>query len=817
MFGLLSFVCITAFIPQSVCEDAYPFDEVFADSLQSIHEAPSIEGDEELAYEEIAFPEEHYVEKKLAQEEFSEESFQNPLELQYDESEFSPDIETEVPSLSDDVDLDEPEPPPQEQTAPSPVAPKINPLEYPPQALPFSQPSLSQELVIDLKNPLFAHGVITTEEGGVITGQGIRIQARKIEYINKIENGIRIQRIIAEEDLMMEYANRAFVGTRLEYDFIQKTGVLYNGKTFVDIWFLGGDKIELQEDGTFYISNAFVTTCEDQDNTWEINAKSVKITEEKFLAARNIRFRFFKVPLFWLPSFKSNLKAFSDPPIRYKVVWDKGLGPRLTMRYRVFSWKDLDLFFRLDYRIKRGFGGAFESEYSLPDHSTVFVTRSYGAHDKSFPNEKGPHRYRLQGLYHRQSKDEKSQIHLTWDKLSDTRMVGDFRSDDFEINTEKRTRFLIFHQFSSAIFNLNVQPRVNRFDSIDQELPRLTIGVRPFQLGSSGIISNNYINAGYLNYVFANELRKEFHQLRLSSSTRAARMETCNELYRPFSLGHFTLSPNIGVIGIFYSNNPAHHPIGQGMLTYGFNGQTRLFKNYEKFLHVSEPYLEFQGISSPTAALSHHFYFDIHDGYDQLNQLRLGWRNSFYSRRRSDFLPSIFTDIYTYGFFGNRDFAQTFPKFYLNVGWHRPSYAIRGGIAWNNEEQVWDYANIATDWTINEDIAFGIEFRHRSKYDWRKADHENFIVDVARSIPELLRSPMSDARDTLLTRFFIRLAPKWNCQIQSRHGWGRRNEPRYNAGKIDLITMLTCSWRLRLSYERLPNDNRFSGSVSLVK
>ena len=91
--------------------------------------------------------------------------------------------------------------------------------------------------------------------------------------------------------------------------------------------------------------------------------------------------------------------------------------------------------------------------------------------DKTFPDEKGPHRYRLQGLYHTQTKDNKTQVHLTWDKFSDTRMIGDFRSDDFEINTEKRTRFLVQHQLDNAFFHASVQPRANRFDSIDQELP----------------------------------------------------------------------------------------------------------------------------------------------------------------------------------------------------------------------------------------------------------------------------------------------------------------------------------------------------------
>jgi hypothetical protein len=101
------------------------------------------------------------------------------------------------------------------------------------------------------------------------------------------------------------------------------------------------------------------------------------------------------------------------------------------MRYRVFSWRDLDVFFRLDYRIKRGFGAAIESEYFSPSGATTFVTRNYGAKDKTFPDERGLNRYRLQGLYHTQSKDENTQVHLTWDKLSDTRMVGDFRSGRF--------------------------------------------------------------------------------------------------------------------------------------------------------------------------------------------------------------------------------------------------------------------------------------------------------------------------------------------------------------------------------------------------
>jgi hypothetical protein len=678
----------------------------------------------------------------------------------------------------------------------------------------LSTDSLADEIQINLKEPVFSQGVIKTDQGGIITAEGIRIQAQKIEYTNKIENGHRILKIVAEGDLMMEFGERAFVGQKLEYDFVTKTGTLWQGKTYVDIWFLGGDRIDLKEDGSYVIYNAFVTTCESQDNTWEINSESVKITKDHLLSANNIRFRFFKVPVFWLPSFKSNLKFFSDPPIRYKIVWDKGLGPRATMRYRVFSWEDFNLFFRLDYRLKRGFGAALESEYYSKDERTTFVTRSYGAHDKVVSDERGPRRYRLQGLFSHESLDQKTYTHLTYDKFSDIKMISDFRSSDFEIDTQRRTRLLINHQEDLAFGTFTVQPRLNRFESINQELPLLNMGVRPFNLGKSGILSENYVSAGYLDYVFANELHHSFPFLR---DTHSARLETRNRLYRPFSLGPVNLTPSLGIIGIFYNNNPDHTSVGQGVLTYGGEVNTKLYRSYIQYRHIVEPYLSYIGLSRPKAGLSEHFTFNIEDGYFQLNSLRLGVRNALFSLKKTQLFPVLSIDIYTYAFIDDSTFQKTFPKGYVAVVWNRPAYLVQVNSCWNFEEQVLDFFNARSEWTVNENVALILEFRHRSKYDWRKADHQNFILDVARSIEELLDSPLSDGRNTFLSRLQLRLSPKWTCHFESHTGWGRKNDPSYNAFKIDILTLLTCNWRLKFSFTHTPNDDRFSTQIQLAK
>ena len=679
---------------------------------------------------------------------------------------------------------------------------------------PEAKASEENPLTVDLRNPIFTQGVLSTHEGGIITAPGMRIQAKHIQYINRIEEGVRVQKISAEGDLMMEYEDRIFVGSRLEYDFVTRTGTLLDGKTFVDMWFLGGDKIELKEDGTFYIWNAFITTCETQENMWEIKAKSVKITQEQLLFAKNIRFEFLKVPLFWLPSYKSNLKVFSDPPIRYKMVWDKGLGPRFTMRYRVISWEQFNLFFRFDYRLTRGPGAALESEYFGAEGRTTFVTRSYGAYDKEFPDERGSKRYRLQGLYHTESKDGRTVAHLTYDKLSDTRMVGDYRSEDFEINTQRRTHLVVTHQSENTLYNLSFQPRINRFQSIDQELPFITIGLKPFNIGRSPILCANAFTAGYLDYVYATDMRSRFKELHLPTSTHAFRLQTQNQLYSPIEMGPITLTPAIGISGIFYSNNQDHNAVWQGVGTYGLDIKSRLERRFEALFHTVQPYLIFRGLTPPTSGIGNHFYFDINDGYFQLNQLKIGVKNDFV---RFEHPPRASLDLYTYAYFGKRAFSHTLPLYYLDLSLFYPSFTIKSGIAWNAQEQVWDYTNILTEWTVSKDFAFAAEFRHRSRFDWRKGNHENFIVDVARPISELVNSPLSDGRNTFLSRFFFRLTPKWSCQLQTRNGWGRKNEPAFYAGKFDFFYMLTCSWRIRLSYERMPNDNRFSSSISLVR
>ncbi|HSX03533.1 MAG TPA: hypothetical protein VLG76_02265 [Rhabdochlamydiaceae bacterium] len=670
----------------------------------------------------------------------------------------------------------------------------------------------ADEVIVNLKDPVFVQGVLKTDQGGVITAPGLRIQGQCIEYTNRVENGVLVKKIVAEGDLMLTYQDRAFVGKRLEFDLLTNTGTLLEGKTFVDIWFLGGERIDLRCDGSYMIYSGYISTCESQDNAWEIRAHNVKITRDCLLSAKDISLRFIKVPVLWLPALRGNLRFFKDSPIRFKVLWDTKLGPRLSMRYRIYSWEHFRAYLRFDYRIERGPGLALETEYQSEDENTLFLTKSYGAYDKSFPNEEGNKRYRLQGLFEKYSEDEKTTFHLQWDKFSDERMVSDFRSGDFEINTRKRNYLFFEHKESQGFGSINVEPKLNRFQTLNEQLPYAVAGLKPFDIWKSGVIFENYVSGGYLDYDFNDQMQDVLR------NRHSGRLETKQSLYRPILAGPVTITPKVGFVGIYYSNNPFHEPISQAVFTYGGEITTRIFRRFETQKHMIQPYLHYLGYTRPMQNINDHFVFNINDGYTRLDLLKIGVKNAIFNVCRSPFLPTIETDIFTYGFFGARSFHQAVPKIYGSVALNRSHYSLKGEICWNLQQKVLDYGNCGLLWTINDAFAFGLEFRHRSRYDFRKAEKFNFVVDFARSLSELVISPLSDRRNTFLTKAHVRFSPRWSLQFESHHGWGRSTEPGYTSIKTTLFTMLTCSWQLQTAYEYLPNDPfRFSFKLNLLK
>ena len=678
----------------------------------------------------------------------------------------------------------------------------------------FALDSESDEITVDLKNPQFVDGQLHTHEGGVVSGKNLRLQAQHISYKSTVEDGVPKRIIEASGDLFIVFQQKPFVAKSIVYDFVSGTGTLYDGRTYVDLWYLGGEEFFLNPDGSFEAQNAFITTSANLNSSWQFHSSSLKVNKKRTLSLKNLKLKLFKIPVFWMPTFKASLRFLKDPMIKYKLTWDKSIGPRATVRYQFISSERFDLFLRGDYRIagtgnhsiKSAFGGAIESIYKDPNQNTQFLTRNFFANDRIVPEENGPKRYRFQGLFKHTGEDEKSMVYLSYDKLSDQKMISDFRSDDFVVNTEKRSYLFATRQEEDVIVRFSVQPCLNRFQSITEEWPKLYLNLRTQDLGSSGIMANSDASLAYLKYKYAIGLEPYF------TPYHAFRMQTLNELYRPISLKGFNLIPKVGVLGIYYNNSPENMKLGQLSYRYSLESNFRIVSNQPFLSHVIEPYFNYNGYSKPWVNSDDHYYFYIDDGLSKLNCIETGIRQNV---RFGHYPFEILADAFVISLCKSLNYPQIVAFYGANFEATFSRWFLKAYTLYNQGAKNLDYINVQTAFTLSKDFAFALEYRNRGPYAWRKSNYENFFLDVTRPDEELLETPISDKRQTVLGKLMLRLSPRVNTQMGGHYGWGRKTEPAYVSTNVDVNFSIGGSWNLKIGYHRSPDNVRFTTNFYL--
>jgi hypothetical protein len=666
-----------------------------------------------------------------------------------------------------------------------------------------AQEEYAEGVTVDLREPFYSDGVLSTEKGGVIAASQLRVQAMKIRYTRKMVDGTPLLTVEAEDQLIIEFGEYIFVGKKLFYDFQKKEGIIFDARTASEPWFFGGEKLELRSDGSYLIYNGYLTTSEKDQPDWGLYSSKILIEDEQLVTAEDIRMQVSTYSVLWIPNLKLNLDTIFDSPIRYRFKWGGKQGPRFGLTYQIFSWQNWKTYLRFDYRITRGPGGGIEFYYHSDDRKTRFQSVNYVSKDSSLIHLHEKIRYRFEGCFVTSWNDDKTNLLLTYDKLSDIDMPQSYDDRDFDFETSERTQLLIRHQEETWISNFYTRLRVNSFQTVKQELPTFKTNFKPFELSKTGIIFENWASASYLNYKYSDNF---IHTNNYSST----RFEYQPKIYRPFLLGPVTFTPEAGAIGIIYGNSPKKENEWLGVGLIGFNLNAPLHRYFGDLKHHIEPYIQYRYYSSPTSSPHQHYIFDISDGWTRLNQLTLGVTNAVYQKESDCCIKRLFySNIYMHSFFDIHTFHTFIPKLYGNFVFSNHAN-IRHIIntAWDFEHNQLDHFNLRSEWSLHKDFAIACEYRHRSAWSWRKVDPDNFFLEAFHPENHLRHSTESDRRDTILTHFYYRFRPNWSCEFVSRQGWHRRHEPKYFEFEVNLFTTIQTAWHVQLSYQHQENEDR---------
>lgn len=668
----------------------------------------------------------------------------------------------------------------------------------------------TQGVTLDLKEPLYVDGILSSEKGGVISGPNLRVQALNIRYTRKMIEGRPVFTIEAENQLIIEFGQYVFVGTKLFFDFQTDSGYIIDGRTVSEPWYLGGEKIELLPDRSYIIINGFVTTSENRDPDWELFMDKAHISNEMDLDAQKVQFKVWHYPLLWIPSLRINLNSVLESPIKYRFRWGGKLGPRFGLTYEVFSWANWKTFIRFDYRITRGPGGGLETYYASDDGKTEFQSVNYLAKDNSLLNPHEKARFRFEGAFKTLLDHDKVSVLMTYDKVSDLEMPGNYYDKDFDFETSERTQLWVRRQEDNWIGNFYARVRVNGFQTVKQELPTFGLNYRPFVLGPTGIIFQNWAKASYLDFRYAKNVE---HAKGFDSS----RFEYRPLIYRPFALGPVTMTPQTGAVLLFYGDSPQDEARAQAIGILGTDIITQLYRRSENFKHVIQPYISYRFYSAPTVPPKKHFIFDIEDGWYHLNKLTFGLNNSLYAKGKNQCISRIlYADIYAHAFFNAGHIKPFIPLVYNRlIFFFFPTMKHTIETAWDFWHRQIDHFNLRCDWTLDEDTALSMEYRHRSAFSWRKCDIDSFFLEAYHSDRRLRHSQLSDRRDTLLIHGFYRFHPNWAIELSSRYGWNRSKEPRYTEYEVDVLTTVQSAWHLKFSFMHTEDDNRVAVYINI--
>jgi hypothetical protein len=675
-------------------------------------------------------------------------------------------------------------------------------------ALPFlgaAEPA--KEVHINLHSPSYEDGILKTNKGGVLEGDDIRIQAQNIVYVKREEGGKTVCYAKAHGNLMVKYGKKNFVGESIEYNFEDHHGFITEGRTQVGCWFIGGERITLKPDSTYKMHNTSLTTCESGKGVWQLHLKNGKVEDYDILSAQNVQVRVLKVPIFWFPYLKARLTTLKDVPAFYSFTTGGSQGQRISMRYLAYSSRTLKSYLQLDYWFKKGPSGSVQFDYKALEHPTTFQANNFIAYDhqsRVSPSGAPPVsmlRDRFVGELNTKIANKLS-INGQYERLSDAFVYETYFNRYYFLFLARHTKVELRMLEKLWLAFLRAEVRINRFQTVDQELPLIYFNLKPLQIGNTGLIFDFTGNVGYLDYVFGSFVDNQFPNF------QSSRLELKPKLYRPFKIWGLTITPFGQYVGIGYGQTPLGHPVWNTLGIVGGEANYKLSKIYAKrFRHTIEPYASEFFMTNPTVPFTSHYFFNIDDAYAKINQLRWGIRNYLYEKKEDKITMPLMMDVYTYGLFNNTTIGTYIPRMFVEITQKLPFAYTTFTFAYNFQHNKIDCANVRTAITISEDLAFSFLFMHRSAFYYRKANLDSYLLNVFRSQADLLSSPLSDRRNVVQSKIYWRILRELIVEFESRTGWHRVSSPPYNEMWFNITVLLPCNWKLTFSPQRTISPN----------
>ncbi len=447
----------------------------------------------------------------------------------------------------------------------------------------------------------------------------------------------------AEGNVLLKSPTGEVRGQRVRYNFTTKQGEILKPRIKSGEWYGGGDKGDLEADGSVRIKEGYITSCDREKPHYKIASKNIVIYPDNKVVAKNVFFKVGSVPVAYLPRYDYSLNA-DWPTINVipgkKQKW--GFFALSSYRYELDENNKLTL--NLDEREKWGFGSGIDYKYAFDDLGQG-ILRTYYTHqrdmDRGENNAKAEQeRFRVQ-LRHRVDINENLTALLEYHRASDVDFTKDyFYREEYDRESSPESYFYLLDREQEYALSLLARKRVNQFQAVVERWPEARFDLKDQRLFDLPIYFKTDSSFTNLNSKTANNV---------TDDNNVIRFDTYNRLTAPLRLVDFlSFSPFAGTRDTFYSKDingdeeefrtafyAGADLSAKFAKTYEVNGSF-LGVDFNRLHHILTPTIEYEYIHAPSMAPAELQQFDDIDSVDRKSAFTLGLENKLQTKRLLD-------------------------------------------------------------------------------------------------------------------------------------------------------------------------------------
>ena len=511
---------------------------------------------------------------------------------------------------------------------------------------------------------------LMTARGHVVVTRGKDIL--KADYITVRTD---TQDAHAVGNVVFDREGQAWKGDEMSYNFKTRTGDFGQFNAVMTPFYVTAKDSKRTSSDEFVLHNATITTCDGDRPEVYIKAREARVIKQQRIVARGVVFYVGSVPIFYMPKWTKDIK---DDKVDIDVV--PGYGSRVgaflltAVNYRMECGVKAST--HVDYRTSRGVGVG--QDFSWGDEKLPYrgEVKTYYAHDTS-PLEKrndeeiesldgiiDNDRYRIR-LSDVRNLSDRDYATTELNYLSDPAVLEDFFDDEYRHNVQPENRVTLVHRADRFVAGLELNKRLNDFYESVNRLPEATLDVPRMQLGESSFYYQSQNAAAFLE--------KEFPDKWDEDSYDAFRLDSGHKVFYPTKhFGFLNVIPRGGYRATYYSKTYDYTTVTNLTTTTDTNGVSTTtnevvtladdtgadirnlfevgfetsFKSFgvlnedwisrddQGLRHVVEPYTDYTYIPEPDLTPDQLPQFDEVDTLDKRNDLLLGVRNKFQTKRR---------------------------------------------------------------------------------------------------------------------------------------------------------------------------------------